>query len=39
VAGELHRAAREAGVKLVVRRFDRDATSCRLTFKVTEASK
>lgn len=37
VAGELHRAAREAGVKLVVRRFDRDATTCRLTFRVTES--
>ena len=39
VAGELHRAAREAGVKLVVRRFDRDATSCRLTFKVQDGTK
>ena len=39
VAGELHRAAREVGVRLAVRRFDRDANSCRLTFKVAGAGK
>ncbi len=39
VAGELHRAAREVGVKLVVRRFDRDADTCRLTFKVQDGTK
>ncbi len=39
VAGELHRAARKVGVKIAVRRFDRDADSCRLTFKVTKADK
>ncbi len=36
VAGELHRAAREAGVKIQVRKFDADANSARLTFKVTK---
>ncbi len=36
VMGELHRAAREAGVKLAVRRFDADAASCRVTFKVVK---
>ncbi len=39
VVGELHRAARAVGVKLQIRRFDRDADSCRLTFKVAEADK
>lgn len=36
VMGELHRAAREAGIKLAVRRFDGDATTCRVTFKVAK---
>lgn len=36
VMGELHRAAREAGVKLAVRRFDGDADTCRVTFKVVK---
>ncbi len=36
VMGELHRAAREAGVKVQVRRFDNDATTCRVTFKVVK---
>ncbi len=39
VVGELHRTARAVGVKLQIRRFDRDADSCRLTFKVAEADK
>ncbi len=39
VAGELHRAAREVGVKIAVRRFDRNADSCRLTFKVADGAK
>ncbi|MGY1724745.1 hypothetical protein [Blastococcus sp. SYSU DS0533] len=34
VAGQLHKAAREIGVKLQIRRFDRDADSCKITFKV-----
>ena len=39
VVGELHRAARAVGVKLQVRRFDRDADTCRLTFKVADGAK
>jgi hypothetical protein len=36
VAGELHRAAREVGVKLAVRRFDATDKGVRLTFKVRD---
>ncbi len=34
VIGKLHAAGRATGHKLAVRRFDGDATSCRVTFKV-----
>lgn len=39
VAGALHKAARQAGVKLAVRRFDTDKDSARLTFRVADAGK
>jgi hypothetical protein len=35
VVNELHRAARQAGLKLQVRRFDATDKGVRLTFKVT----
>ncbi len=36
VMGELHKAARQVGVKLQVRRFDGDGDTCRVTFKVVK---
>ncbi len=39
VAGALHKAARQAGVKVLVRRFDVQADSARLTFRVPETTK
>ncbi|MDT0276707.1 hypothetical protein [Blastococcus goldschmidtiae] len=36
VASQLHRAARAVGCKVQVRRFDPDATSCRVTFRVAK---
>lgn len=39
VAGALHKAARQAGVKLAVRRFDANKDGARLTFRVPEATK
>ncbi|MGY1719292.1 hypothetical protein ACI8AG_09620 [Blastococcus sp. SYSU DS0552] len=36
VMGELHKAARQAGVKLQIRRFDGDGDTCRVTFKVAK---
>lgn len=36
VAGQLHKAARQVGVKIAVRRFDVTAEGARLTFKVAK---
>ncbi len=36
IAGALHKAARQVGCKVQVRRFDADATSCRVTFRVAQ---
>ncbi|SDY15356.1 hypothetical protein SAMN05661080_02486 [Modestobacter sp. DSM 44400] len=36
VANELHRAARQVGIKIAVRRFDVEDASARLTFKVAK---
>jgi hypothetical protein len=36
VISKLHQAARSAGVKLAVRRFDTTAEGCRVTFKVAK---
>src|SRR5690349_13219655 len=36
IVAELHRAARAAGVKLAVRRFDATSKGVRLTFKITD---
>lgn len=36
VVGLLHRAARTVGCKLAVRRYDADAETCAITFKVSK---
>ncbi len=36
IAGALHKAARQVGCKVQVRRFDADATSCRVPFRVAQ---
>lgn len=36
VAGALHKAARQGGVKVQVRKFDADKDTARLTFKVAK---